>query len=300
MARWTAHDDDLLRKVYTTTSLDELQRLFGRSENAIRLHALAIGLTRTPIPSPHGNLKRLLEDTPTAAYWNGFIAADGAFSDVRLKVFIAEHDRGHLEKLTTWLGITSSIHSPSNNVAGFAIADTASIRALRERFDIRPRKTYNPPQHLPYDDDNLLRAWFIGYVDGDGHIKRQTGRQTAILDTVAHLSWKPFLEELVARLGFGYVNERTGHARYPDRRYVAIRCARHNQIAGLKRFATEHQLPILTRKWDRVDTSIVLDRHEKAARMKEMILAGHRATHIARELGCTTSAVSNARKRMGA
>ncbi|WP_280499367.1 hypothetical protein [Nocardia cyriacigeorgica] len=277
----------------------DLHRNSGERQNVISTSSFI----RTEVeimPSPYGNLVRLLEDSPQAAYWIGFLAADGYFTDCRVRVTVNQLDYAHLLEFTSWLGVGTPIAASKNNSVTFSMANAETVRTLRTKFDFRDRKTYSPPRHLPYQDTTLLTAWLIGYIDGDGHIKRQTGRQTAVLDTVAHLSWKPLLEEIAEKLGIGYVNERLGHADYPGRRYAAFRCARHNQIADLKRFAMQHSLPILTRKWDKVDTSIVVDHHEKADRMRALIRSGKRTTEIARELGCGKAAVSNMRARMRA
>lgn len=78
MPLWTKEENDLLLNNYDALGLAELQSLCGRSERAIRSHARTLGLSRPALKSPHGSLAKLLNDEPVAAYWNGFLAADGA------------------------------------------------------------------------------------------------------------------------------------------------------------------------------------------------------------------------------
>lgn len=247
-------------------------------------------------------LSPLLRDDPVAAYWNGFIAADGCFSgwkNTRLQIALAAKDAAHLERLAGWMGHGWVRTESGGKVVRYAVADAMTVPQLQLKFDLRPRKTVNPPRHLPYCGV-LLRAWFVGFIDGDGYIRKQSGRETAFLSTVSHHSWGPFLVELSSALNFGYVRYRTGGG-YDNGTgtYVSLNSARHNEIADLKRFAEQLALPILARKWDRVDCSIiVIDRHERAERIRELIRAGERTSDIAREVGVTKSAVSQARARM--
>lgn len=117
------------------------------------------------------------------------------------------------------------------------------------------KKTFNPPRELPYTDDVLLRAWLVGYIDGDGYLYKQTGRKSAALQTVAHISWESFLKDVVEKLDFGHIFYRYYSE---DKSYVCIVSQKHGELVDLKLFARSHNLPVLERKWIKVDELLVV------------------------------------------
>ena len=112
------------------------------------------------------------------------------------------------------------------------------------------------------------------------------------MTTVSHVSWVVFVHELSKATGFGKVTYREAG------QYVQLGSFKHDEIVALKRFALDNQLPVLCRKWVRVDETIKADRHLKAQVLKDLIGQGLTTSEIAVECGCTRSAVSNARKRL--
>src|SRR5665647_1762785 len=127
--------------------------------------------------SPHGTLIRLHDNTFIAAYWLGFLMADGSFKNNRLVVCLNDQDKSHMRSCMDWLEITSTLRHV-DNVVSFGIVDRINGPAIRERFDINNRKTYEPPRWMPYFDKDMLRAFLVGFIDGDGHIYKQHGRKT--------------------------------------------------------------------------------------------------------------------------
>lgn len=244
-------------------------------------------------------LARLLADDPVAAYWMGFIFADGHLSEWRIKIKIAIKDTEHLQTLAAWLG--SGIHTTferGESVVSLAKQDRTAVPAIRERFDLRSRKTYEPPARLPYEEETLLRCWLVGYIDGDGMIRQQTGRQNALLTTVAHLAWEPLLTEVSETVGVGLIRHRIVRGRT----YVALTCHRHNEIVALRQFARAQCLPVLERKWSRVDETYVApearDGHMRD-RVEVLARQGMRVKDIAAELGCSIKHASETRTALG-
>lgn len=237
-------------------------------------------------------LSPLLGENSTSAYWNGFIMADGTFTGTggnRLKIGLSSKDHSHLVAFASWIG-RGQVRQYKNSVSEWAVQDPIAAPLIKEKFDIHPRKTYNPPSRLPFKDHDLLRSWLVGFIDGDGCVKRQTGRQTALIDISLHLSWLPFLNMLSECLGLGTVSIR-------EKEYARLTISRHNDVTSLKKFALREGLPILNRKWDRVDESIVLDRHERVNRVKALIKAGLPNKEIIALTGATGSSISNIRLR---
>lgn len=80
--------------------------------------------------------------------------------------------------------------------------------------------------------------------------------------------------------------------------YATLDCYVHSKNVELKIFASNYNLPVLDRKWERVDISVRADRYINSNKMRKMILDGKRGVEICQELGVSPSAVSNARARM--
>lgn len=111
-------------------------------------------------------------DTEEAAYWLGFIAADGNVSNGRLRIGLSTKDANHLRKFATWISPDRPIYTGTNNlgrpvstieIGSQHLADTLA------QHGIVPRKTYLM-KHLPAVSTPLVRHFLRGYVDADGYI----------------------------------------------------------------------------------------------------------------------------------
>lgn len=230
----------------------------------------------------------LLEDTPVAAYWNGFLMADGSFSEKRLACSVSEKDEGHLEALRAFIGGNPLRKVPQVNAVSLDKQVPDAIAKLRQKFDIHSRKTWNPPTHLPFVDKALLRCWLIGFIDGDGSISIQTGRKSSFIRTVSHPSWHTFMQGLSDSLEIGTVSTRSDG-------YTQLGLFKHNEVVALKDFARGHNLPVLNRKWDLIDSSFVV-RGGMKDKVLQMIADGYRNKDICAVVGCSTAYPSKLRK----
>jgi intein-encoded DNA endonuclease-like protein len=112
-------------------------------------------------------------DTEEAAYWLGFIAADGSIkSEGVLRIGLAECDKGHLLKCTAWISPDRPIYEMVNNhgkpTVHIEIGSTHLCNVLAT-YGITPRKTYTL-KHLPGLAPDMMRHFLRGYFDGDGYI----------------------------------------------------------------------------------------------------------------------------------
>jgi Mor family transcriptional regulator len=110
-------------------------------------------------------------DNEVAAYWLGFIAADGNVHNGRLRIGLSSTDSDHLRKFTSWLAPSMPIYTGVNNrgrpVSTVDIGSKYLVEAL-STYGIVPRKTYVMKQ-LPSVPDTLMRHFLRGYVDADGY-----------------------------------------------------------------------------------------------------------------------------------
>lgn len=187
------------------------------------------------------DLSVLLLENPLSYYWNGFLLADGSFHNYRLTVVLSDKDKEHVQNLAKFIK-TSTRRHPNGEM--LACRDVQIISQVMNKFDIQYNKTYNPPNILPSTTSDNLLSLLIGFIDGDGSIGYQYGRQTSLIRIKCHGSWKSWLLLLQEQL-----NLSGSKPRLNNQGYCEWNIGNQGIIQQLKRHAVNNQLPILTRKW---------------------------------------------------
>ena len=119
-------------------------------------------------------------DTEDKAYWVGFITADGSIlhnkTHYALRIGLQVGDKGHLLKFNEHIDYAKSLKLvPSTKKNGKTYyrydlrIDSKKIVFDLEKLGIMPRKarTVKPCTSIP---KNLLKHYWRGLIDGDGHI----------------------------------------------------------------------------------------------------------------------------------
>lgn len=119
-----------------------------------------------------GNETLFDEYSEEAAYWAGFLAADGNVDlKNRVRLMLKYDDIGHLEKFKQALNSTHTISSNTTeyNRCSFEFTSPYICDILDINYNIVPNKTDRLifPKHIP---DEYLRHYIRGYFDGDGSI----------------------------------------------------------------------------------------------------------------------------------
>jgi hypothetical protein len=81
--------------------------------------------------------------------------------------------------------------------------------------------------------------------------------------------------------------------------YASLNSFVHSDNITLKFDVINWKLPVLERKWSKIDESILSDKYIKAGEMRVLIKSGMRGKDISKTLSISPGAVSNMRKRMG-
>lgn len=227
--------------------------------------------------------------------------ADGHFGEHRLSVSINRADEEHLWGLACFLGpnfvVRQWFGSAGNELASLTCQDRVFMQQLRERFELSSRKTYEPPKRVPYEDVDILRSWFIGFIDGDGTIQQRHNRSTLQVSVVAHASWFDLLSSSAKRLGSWSLklsDNGTGNA------YVRVGIGKQEDLIALAQHAFDHGLPVLRRKWGKVNPDYVPGHASRDARVKavrQRLAAGAEPSDIAIELGIKERAIQALRSR---
>ena len=121
--------------------------------------------------------------TPDAAYWWGFLYADGHVGrEKTLQVALARRDRGHLEKLLIFLHSEFPIddYISKNSFGNYPQSRIAPTeRYLAKRLLSlglsSPREFDKVMSNIP---DSVIHHWIRGYFDGNGSVGEGNGRPT--------------------------------------------------------------------------------------------------------------------------
>jgi hypothetical protein len=242
----------------------------------------------------NANLSNLLQDTPEAYYWIGFLIADGSFSNNnRLSLGISSKDEIAMKKFCSFVDGKYYIEK-EGTIVRFACMDTAIVATLKEKFGIKTNKTYNPPL-LSIPNDTLFLSFFIGFIDGDGCIQNVYKRQDTAIIIKLHKTWINVLQTISARL-YSICDIK----QYPIVKLNTAGYARMNITNGqvvhfLKTKALTFKLPVLLRKWDKIDLNYE-SRTMKSKRLKPQILIlykqGIKQQSIAQQLQVSKAWVS--------
>lgn len=213
-------------------------------------------------------LRKLLDDANVSYYWLGFLSADGTFNSKRLRLVLAKKDAEHVVRFCNYINCEN--HQPDEKGYRMSIQDRELIPQIMERFDLHVGKTYRPPDINWMEGDRFL-SFFIGYVDGDGCIRRQHSRTDCCLSIKVHSAWLKTLQSMVDKLG-DIAGVACPSVRVDKRGYAVCDIANSVVLKFLKSKTRKLELPVLARKWDRIDENFV-SRQEQAILNRQKVLA---------------------------
>ena len=231
------------------------------------------------------DLDRLLDNSPEAYYWAGFLMADGTVvGGKRVALELGRKDRGHVRKFARFIG--GSLDRNNRMTAQHA----SIVPTFAKKFGFRRDKTRNPPKRWPRGDQDLRFAFAVGFVDGDGSISRQSGRRDYFLRVKCHASWRTILGKMRAEL-----TGEEGEATITSLGYANFSICNSVTLKEIKKRALMLRLPLLKRKWSVVDMTFVGQRELgqiRLRRAKELFSLGFRKGAVARDLGVHPSTVT--------
>lgn len=199
---------------------------------------------------PKNGLLKLLDESNHAFYWIGFILADGCFNKNCLSLEVSEKDKKHIEKFKTYIESDNDLIYRRNTVT-IASNDAINVPLIKDKFDIKYRKTYNPPDVSLYKfNPEQIFSLLIGFIDGDGNIRKpKNGGIQITMEN--HKSWNKFHTWMEKHL-YNYFNEilNKSHQRYNNRGYSLITISKSHIIKLIYNKAIDLGLPLLNRKWD--------------------------------------------------
>lgn len=203
------------------------------------------------------NFEHLLDESLEKYYWLGFLLADGHFFNNRISITLSKKDKIHLEKLQKFLKIKTLIIKdgiyPTVKIAGM---DTNIVKNICDKYKIDKNKTINPPNIFEINGEKL-KALCLGIIDGDGSISNFSNRKTAFIRIKMHSNWLNVLNYL-------FPNK----TRITPQGYAETTISDWSSVKNWKIFALSNNIPILERKWDKIDLSH-LNKMEKSKMNKK-------------------------------
>lgn len=201
----------------------------------------------------------LLDETPEAYYWMGFLMADGSFTANRLSLTLSMQDEGHVRKFANFIRYSGK-SKPRNNTrkhsSKIACMDTYYVKKIMDKFGISKNKTYHPPKHLIVADWEKQLALIVGFIDGDGCIDHQSKREDCKIRVKLHSSWLNILNEMLC-----VIHDRCGRrgtpAKINNQGYAQFTITNSIIVKWLKRTIVSLNLPVMSRKWKKIDMNLI-------------------------------------------
>jgi len=232
-------------------------------------------------------LKRLLENTPEAYYWAGFLMADGNFDTHgyanRLTLFLSKLDKKHVIRFSKYIDVKNLEERKAKNIIGprgdeihinkqFGVRkqDSFNVPIIMKKFDYKVAKSYNPPSDLEIKNNDLFTAFFIGYLDGDGTIGTNNR-----LQVTCHTSWEKVLNSWFLRIWNLSKCEILNNVLVLPKSKIyknklVIGTSNYTFLKYLLEKIKELDLPVLNRKWKRIKNK--LHNHTKGYENKIKII----------------------------
>lgn len=228
------------------------------------------------------NAKILLDESLITYYWIGFILADGSIkNDKRIVISLKKDDKEHLEKFKQY--VSSKTLKIGDIYCSTSLQDSKYIPVLCKKFDISHDKTKIPPKIEVFEklEDDKILSLIIGFIDGDGCIKKQTNRKDFMLTVKNYCTWVEILKLFNEKI------EQKNHTKINNKGYATFNVTNTVKLKKLKQFAIDKRLPILTRKWNIIDLNF-FGRTEIAEKRKKEIKKlydkGYKILDISKEL----------------
>jgi len=250
---WNEQELSFLLENYNKLSNNELAIFLNRTSFAINRKLNILKLKKSKETHYKDiykeNLKNLLDENPISYYYMGYLLADGNFSN-GLSLEVSINDIEHMENFLKYIECDSKIYK-RRNCCAISISDRKNMNSIKDKFDIFNNKTIYPPSNKIYDkfEFNKLLSLIIGFIDGDGHIRKSPSLQITIQ---LHHSWFSFLELILSKINT--IKKINTKVRLDSRGYATLTICGIDIFNKLNEFIDDNKLQILKRKWKKWTT----------------------------------------------
>src|ERR1035437_2076985 len=324
--KWSKEEDEFLIENYPHITKEQILEKINRSWGAIVKHANeTLHIVRNGIFS-QANVLKLLEETPIAYYYVGFLLADGHFNNLNgsndLKLVLAEEDRQNLENFAKYVEfkketrlyskaekreiVGNLCNAQDSYVVNFS--DQINKPVLMKKFDISHIKTYVPPNLTWIREQNpdLYFCLWIGFIDGDGSISYNMNpdrsfRESCHIAINCHKSWENNFIEFEDFI-YNYSNIKK-HKRRKDpelnkRKNASLQLADMNLLIKIKQKIIDFGLynVVMSRKWAIIKMDYEVERSRKTnftiKTTTDMLKQGKNLKDISKLIGLTEDSIT--------
>lgn len=227
--------DKMVAAYMAGATMDDAGALVGKSREACRRALIRAGVP----PRPRGRRTHTFDeaffdavDTEAKAYWLGFVAADGYVGQRAVVVELAQKDSDHVARFRDALGAGHKLATVRRGDVEQARVKVSSTKLMRRLHalglgpagDVSTR----PWAHVP---PGLLRHFWRGLVDGDGHIT--AGEHPAVGLCGTESDMEAFAEYVRA-----FTDTRAAVRREPDKWLFTVRFGSRHALAIVRELYT--------------------------------------------------------------
>lgn len=245
---WTEDEVEKLKVAWVNYDMEMLLKTFpGRTYSKIMGKARGLKVKSETNRARKGSLDFLDILTPESSYWWGFIMSDGHINHNDLIISIHPMDVNHLGVLAKHLKTTVH-HSSKKNLVTVRVGDKKFCTKWLDILNIgQIPKTYSGIDFKVFKE--YFTQFIIGFIDGDGHIRFDNKNKMCTVEI--HKSWSTMLEEFSTHLKENH-NIDSHVKRTKNDKYVRLTIQNKRNMILLKSLVDN--LPVLSRKWDKINS----------------------------------------------
>lgn len=252
------------KRICPNCSKELIYKSYSAWYNANKLNSLCRSCGAKQRAQHCGDLSKLLEDNPISWYWIGFILADGSIINGRLQIGLSIKDKEHLLKFAEFINYSGSFAETTTSIQ-VAVKDLEIVNKICNKYNILPKKTYNPPSILNTLSIDALYCILAGFIDGDGTIRHPNKRKDFFLRIKNHSTWKNVLKL------FGTLITDKECVKINNQGYAELCITNTKILQEFKSKILSYNLPLLTRKWDIIDINYI-SKLSKAEELRNKVL----------------------------
>jgi len=262
---WTEEEISFLKENYKSLPTEEISSILNRTRDAIITKVNNLGISSYADKKGRYLFNRDYFSVLNLerAYWAGFIAADGCLSTVgnsiKLSIRLNRKDHNHLEMFKKCISHEGPVHKGSSlrkqTTCFFSVIEINGIfewqSDLYKIYNITPKKslTLKPPN---LRDSSLIKAFIIGYIDGDGYIGRRHYYNYWRLSIVGTEDFLMFIESFFNK---HYPYYKLAHLRKNKSIYEYD--IQGKRVSTILRDLATIKVPHLYRKWNPVKNELL-------------------------------------------
>lgn len=231
---WSKKEVEFLKNYYEKSEKNFLLNHLKRSWSSIVNKAFLLNLNRK-----NCDIEKLMDESLDSYYWLGFIMADGHFSKTnQIQINLNIEDLDHLKKFSHFINYNKELKKPNIRVCFTPIKEW-----LVNKLNIKNNKTYYPCSLDNMNGDKLF-SFVIGFIDGDGFINKK-----GYISIKCHSSWLNNLDVMVKFI----TGKPQSNVKINSENLALVTITQYDIIKNIKNKIIELNLPVLKRKWDRVN-----------------------------------------------